>query len=106
MDDFSRSVWLYLLNNKTETATHLKNFIAMADRQFQAQVKCVRSDNGTEFTSLTSYFLSQGIAHETSCVGTPQQNGRVERKHRHILNVARALRFQRVCLWSFGANAY
>lgn len=66
----------------------------MTKRQFNKDEKVVRSDNGTEFTCLKSYFADNGILHETSCVGTPQQNGRVERKHRHILDVARALRFQ------------
>jgi hypothetical protein len=94
VDDFSRAVWIYLLVDKTEVSRYLYQFLAMVERQFSTQVKIIRSDNGTEFTCMKPNFRDRGIIHETSCVGTPQQNGRVERKHRHILNVARALRFQ------------
>lgn len=94
VDDFSRAVWTYLMLAKSEVPSLLQNFCTMSERQFEKQVKTVRSDNGTEFMALTSYFQKQGIEHQTSCVDTPQQNGRVERKHRHILNVARACLFQ------------
>ena len=94
VDDFSRAVWTYLLLAKSEVRTVLTNFLVYTEKQFGKSVKVLRSDNGTEFMCLASYFREHGIVHQTSCVGTPQQNGRVERKHRHILNVARAILFQ------------
>lgn len=94
VDDYSRAVWTYLMLEKSEVQNLLRNFCAMSEKQFGKPVKCIRSDNGTEFMVLTSYLRQQGIQHQTSCVDTPQQNGRVERKHRHILNVARSLLFQ------------
>ena len=59
-------------------------------------LKIVHFDNGTEFLvkDLQNFFLDKGIIHKRSCVGTPQQNGVVECKHRHLLEVARGLRFQ------------
>ena len=40
---------------------------------------------------MLKYYFDNGIIHQTSYIDTPQQNGRMERKHRNNLNVARAL---------------
>ena len=106
MDDYSRAVWIYLLVDKTEVFHMFMRFVSMVDRQFSQTIKIVQSDNGTEFNCLHDYFVANGIIFQTSCVGTPQQNGRVERKHKHILNVGRALRFQSTSLFIFGENVY
>jgi len=68
----------------------------MVANQFKGSVQSVCSDNGSKFTNalLRDFFKEKGILFETSCVYTPQQNGRVKRKNRHILNAAIALRFQ------------
>lgn len=94
VDDFSRVVLAYLMLAKSEVRIVLTNFLVYTEKQFGKSVKVVRSDNETEFMCLSPSFRKKGIIHQTSCVGTSQQNGRVERKHRHILNVAWALLFQ------------
>ena len=71
----------------------LPQFAIMVNTQFNSKIQTIRSDNGTEFF-LKDFFHSNGILHQLACVDTSQQNAIVERKHRHILNVARALIFQ------------
>jgi len=92
---------------KGEVASLMQNFVAMVKNQFGKNVVILRSDNGLEFKSepMLRFYSTKGIIHQTSCVDTPQQNERVERKHRHILNVARALRFQANLSLHFWVNA-
>ena len=93
VDDFSRYTWITSMKSKSETRQHVIDFITFTENQHDCHVNIVRSDNGPEFI-IPQFYASKGILHQTSCVETPQQNARVERKHQHILNITRALLFQ------------
>ena len=85
-----------LLCHKSNAFPMLQSFLSFLETQFHIHVQIIRSDNGLEFGDphAISYYNQKGIIHQTSCVDTPQQNGIVERKHQHLLEVARALMFQ------------
>jgi hypothetical protein len=92
VDDYSRFTWIILMKSKAETRQHIMNFVNLVATQYESRIKIIRSDNGPEFL-MSEFYNSKGIIHQTSCVESPQQNGRVERKHQHILNIGRALLF-------------
>lgn len=96
VDDHSRHSWIYLLPQKSKSLGTLETFLNYIENHFNITIKVIRSDNALEFTSSAcqQFFSQHGILHQTSCVNRPQQNARDERKHRHILELARALRFQ------------
>lgn len=94
VDDYSRGTWTHLLSTKDQVKEILKNFFNYIENHFETSVKTLRSDNGTEIlqAECKEIFSEKGIKHQRSIAGVPQQNGRVERKHRHLIETARALR--------------
>ncbi|KAJ0581064.1 putative RNA-directed DNA polymerase [Helianthus annuus] len=91
VDHHSRYMWLYPLKQKSDVYTIFKNFVSMAERQFSTKLKNVQTDWGGEFRNLTPFFTSLGIVHRRSCPHTSEQNGTVERRHRHVVETGLAL---------------
>jgi transposase InsO family protein len=58
----------------------------MVENEMDSRIKCLRSDNGGEFTSkeFMDYYNSHGIKRKFFVARTPQQNGVVERKNRTV----------------------
>jgi transposase InsO family protein len=56
VDDFSRFTWVYLMHNKSQTRTFLQSFILLVENQFNLKLKCLRSDNGSEF-KMTEFLI-------------------------------------------------
>lgn len=67
----------------------------MVRTHFNAQIKILRNDNGSEYIDATfrAYLSDHGILPQASCVRTPEQNDVVERKNHHVLEVAHSLLF-------------
>lgn len=95
IDCYSRVTWIYLMKHKNEVLKCFQDFCSLIGNQYDARVKVLRTDNGTEYVNneFCSFLSAQGILHQTTCPDTPPQNGVAEMKNRHILEVARSLMY-------------
>jgi transposase InsO family protein len=65
----------------------------MSQNKFDAKVKKIRSDNGTEFknTQVEHFLDEECIKHEFLAPYTPQQNRVAERKNRTLIEMAKTM---------------
>lgn len=70
-------------------------FYVFVNYQFDAKIQIFQSDEGGEFNAkdFTTYLQTHGILHQSSCPKTPEQNGKVERKHRSIIDLGLTMMF-------------
>ena len=89
IDDCTRMTWVCLMKSKSEVNLLFQKFHKMVCSQYNGQVQVLHSDNGGEYLSfeLKQYLEAHGTIHQTTCSNTPQQNGVVQRKNRHLLEV-------------------
>ena len=92
VDDFSQYTWIYLFKNRSKLYQIYRDFTKMIKTRFSKPIKVFISDNAQEYKvhEFTSILHQFGIVPHSFCVGTSHQNGRAERKLRHILDVVHA----------------
>lgn len=106
VDDFTRFTWIYPLSLKSQITQTVRNFISMVRCQFSASIKTFQSDWGGEFRPLVSHLISLGIHFQHPCPYIHPQNGRVERKHQHIVDTGLTLLAQSTLPFSYWWDAF
>ena len=91
VDAYSKFTWLYLLKNKSNVIQTFINFKTQVELQLDSKIKAFQSDWGGEFRSFQSFLTQHGIIHGASYPHTQEQNGVIEKKHRHIIKNGLAL---------------
>ena len=51
IDDFSKYLWVYFMKEKFETFSKFKEFKEMMEAEVDKRIRCLRTDNGGEYTS-------------------------------------------------------
>lgn len=83
----------YFLKQKSDVVEFLEDFLLKASNVWNAKIKHIRYDNGTEFinSNVSKLVSKHGIVLDRIAPYTPEQNGVVERDNRTVGESARTM---------------
>ena len=102
IDDYSRYMYVYLLQNKYEEFDAFKVFKAEVENQCRKQIQIVRSDRGGEYYGryiengqapgpFEKFLQEHGIVAQHTMSGSLDQNGVAERRNRTLVDMVRSM---------------
>lgn len=85
--------FVYFLKQKSDAVEFLEDFLLKASNVWNAKIKHIRYDNGTEFINndVTKLMSKHGIILDRIAPYTPEQNGVIERDNRTVGESARTM---------------
>lgn len=107
IDDKSKWCEVRFIRSKDEVTEKTREVIALMENQKGKRVKCIQSDNGSEYVNkeYDKMLSERGIARRLTVPHNPQQNGVAERKNRTLMDMARCLLIESGLPPSFWAEA-
>jgi len=91
VDHFIRYIWLYPMKRKSDVKIIFPKFKTLVENFHKQQIKILYTDNGGEYIGLCPFLSNHGISHHTTPPHTPEHNGILERRNRHIAETGLAL---------------
>ena len=91
LDDYSRFTWIFPLKAKSDSLQVFTDFKTFIEKHLERRIKTVQTDWGGEFRSFSSLLTASGIHFRHSCPHIHHQNGKIKRKHRHIVDIGLTL---------------
>ena len=81
------------MQHKSDTFEKFKEYRVEVENQLGKTIKTLRSDRGGEYldNNFEEFLVEHGIVSQLTVLGTPQQNGVVERRNQTLLDMMRSM---------------
>ena len=93
VDHKSNYCRVFLAPTKDRAAKKFEHFLVFFEKRFNCRIHVLRTDGGGEYQNVDLFCKRTGVARQVSEARNQASNGKAERMHRTVLNMARSMIF-------------
>ncbi|POM67312.1 Rve domain containing hypothetical protein, partial [Phytophthora palmivora] len=92
--DYSTNyVRVFVAKNMVNATKMFEHFLVYFEKRFNCRIHVLRTDGGKEYVNVDPFCKSTGVRRQISEAENQASNGKAERMHRTVLNMARCMLF-------------